>query len=74
MKREPIESECLVGKLYRADGKVWRITSDLHRHYGHFMYIRRDEGNRIIMQEILLDRTCIIEGVLDDKEYTEAGA
>jgi hypothetical protein len=58
---ETIGGECLVGKSYRADGKVWRITSDLHRHDGRFLFIRRDEGKRIIMQEVLFDRSLLVE-------------
>ncbi|MEA4866237.1 MAG: hypothetical protein VB088_12665 [Sphaerochaeta sp.] len=55
---------CLVGRSYLADGKVWRITADLKRHDGHFLFIRRDQDSRIIMREVLLDRQCII-GVTD---------
>lgn len=55
---------CLVGRYYLADGKVWRVSADLKRHDGHFLFIRREQGNRIIMREVLLDRQCII-GVTD---------
>jgi hypothetical protein len=72
MRKAVIESECLVGKLYRADGKAWRITADLRRHDGRFLFIRWDEDKRIVMQEVLLDRTCIIEGEVNDREDTEA--
>ncbi|MBI9095569.1 MAG: hypothetical protein JEY71_11865 [Sphaerochaeta sp.] len=59
---------CLVGKSYKADGKVWRISTVLIRHDGIFLFLRREEGNRIIMREVLLDRTRIIEGEVNDTE------
>lgn len=62
MTKEASESECLVGRSYRADGKVWRISTVLIRHDGIFLFLRRDEGNRIIMQEVLLDRQYLIGG------------
>jgi len=72
MRTAVIGSECLVGKSYRVHGKVWRITADLRRHDGRFLYLRRDGEKRIIMQEVLLDRSCIIGGEGNGKD-TEAG-
>ena len=73
MRREIIESECLVGKSYRCEGKVWRVSTELRRHDGHFLFLRRDEGNRIIMQEVLLDRRCIIDGGVDEGSGSPTG-
>jgi len=67
MTKAASESACLVGKSYRTGGKVWRITADLRRHDGRFLFLRRDEEPRIIMQEVLLDRNCIIEGGVDEE-------
>ena len=67
MTKEASERECLEGKYYQADGKVWRISTVLIRHDGKFLFLRRDEGNRIIMREVLLDRTSIIEGGVDEE-------
>ncbi|MBI9094185.1 MAG: hypothetical protein JEY71_04815 [Sphaerochaeta sp.] len=61
------ESECLEGKYYRADGKVWRISTVLIRHDGVFLFLQRDEGKRIIMREVLLERTRIIKGDVDEE-------
>lgn len=52
---------CFKGKLYRDEGKTWIVSSDLHRHDGHFLYLRRDEDNRIVMKEVRADQRCVIE-------------
>ena len=33
-------------------GYLWEITSKLVAHYGTFYFLKRREGNRIIMQEV----------------------
>ncbi|MDT4761832.1 hypothetical protein [Sphaerochaeta sp. PS] len=57
----------LVGRRYSTDEKIWKISTVLIRHDGTFLFLRRDEDKRIIMREVLLDRTRIIIGGLDEK-------
>jgi hypothetical protein len=52
----------LVGKCYQSGGKIWKVSTVLLRHDGVFLFLRRDEGNRIIMREVLLDMDQIIGG------------
>lgn len=63
----------LVGKAYRADGKAWQVSTVLLRHDGVFLFLRRDEGKRIIMREVLLDMDCIIVGGVDEGSGSQTG-
>lgn len=56
----------LVGKTYRSDGKVWEVSTVLLRHDGVFLFLRRDEGTRIFLREVLLDMDCIMGGGVDE--------
>lgn len=44
------------GQHYEIDNKIWLITEDLHRHDGHFLFIKRENGTSIIMQEVLFEK------------------
>jgi hypothetical protein len=57
----------MVGKCYQSGGKIWKVSTVLLRHDGVFLFLRRDEGNRIIMREVLLDTRCIIDGGADEE-------
>ena len=35
---------------------MWRITSIINRYDGLFAFLRRDEGNKVVMKYIRLDR------------------
>lgn len=60
-KRNP-KLKFFKGKYYRDEGKVWLVSSDLHRHDGHFLFLRRDDDRRIIMKEVRADESCLVEG------------
>jgi len=68
-----VRTEELVGRSYAAEGRTWRVSTVLKRHDGIFLFLRRAEGSRIIMREVLLDMDCIIDGGEDEGSCTQAG-
>lgn len=49
------------GRLYLSEHKVWKVTSDLYRHDGHYLFLRRDEDRKIFMKEVQADEQCLVD-------------
>lgn len=53
--KQSVVQKQVKGQLYEYDNKIWKVTADLYRHDGHFIFIQRKDGIRIIMREVLFE-------------------
>ncbi len=55
-KKQPTILKRYKGEHYEIDNMIWLISEDLHRHDGHFLFIKREIGKKIIMQEVPFEK------------------